>query len=348
MEDGLAGDVAELQATRERRAPGGARPGSSSARSRASRRSRPPTPTYFFGRERLVAELVARLVGAPLLGVVGPSGSGKSSVAAGGPAAGAREGLLPGSERWPLVLIRPGEHPLRELERATRGDRAGRARRRPVRGDCSRPATTSRSAAAFIARLVAASRSADGASWSSRSAPTSTAAAPPTRARAAARGQPRAGRPDEPRRAPLASSSARRARRPRVEPELADALVADVEDGRARSRCSRPRCSSSGSGATGRACGRDLRGTGGVPARSAARPRTPTGGSTPPSRPSRDASCCGSAEVEPEGGVERRRVPLAELEASRRRRSRGVIEQLADAPAADGQRRHASSSPTRR
>ena len=34
----------------------------------------------FFGRERLVAQLVARLVGAPQLGVVGPSGSGKSSV----------------------------------------------------------------------------------------------------------------------------------------------------------------------------------------------------------------------------------------------------------------------------
>ena len=42
---------------------------------------------YFFGRERLVAELVARLVGAPLLAVVGPSGSGKSSVV--------KAGLLP-------------------------------------------------------------------------------------------------------------------------------------------------------------------------------------------------------------------------------------------------------------
>ncbi len=42
---------------------------------------------YFFGRERLVAELVARLVGSPLLAVVGPSGSGKSSAV--------RAGLLP-------------------------------------------------------------------------------------------------------------------------------------------------------------------------------------------------------------------------------------------------------------
>ena len=47
----------------------------------------------FFGRERLVAELVARLVGAPLLGIVGPSGSGKSSV---GRALSSRTG-------WPFV-----------------------------------------------------------------------------------------------------------------------------------------------------------------------------------------------------------------------------------------------------
>ena len=47
---------------------------------------------YYFGRERLVAELVARLVGAPLLGIVGPSGSGKSLGPAGGllPRAGER------------------------------------------------------------------------------------------------------------------------------------------------------------------------------------------------------------------------------------------------------------------
>jgi ABC-type bacteriocin/lantibiotic exporter with double-glycine peptidase domain len=36
---------------------------------------------YFFGREPLVARLVARLVGSTLLAIVGPSGSGKSSVA---------------------------------------------------------------------------------------------------------------------------------------------------------------------------------------------------------------------------------------------------------------------------
>ena len=55
---------------------------------------------YFFGRERLVAELVARLVGAPLLGVVGPSGSGKSSVVRAGLLPALADGVLPGSDGW--------------------------------------------------------------------------------------------------------------------------------------------------------------------------------------------------------------------------------------------------------
>ena len=80
---------------------------------------------YFFGRERLVAELVARLVGAPLLGVVGPSGSGKSSVVRAGLLPALAGGVLPGSEHWAQVLIRPGEHPLRELRDASTGAAAG-------------------------------------------------------------------------------------------------------------------------------------------------------------------------------------------------------------------------------
>ena len=72
---------------------------------------------YFFGREQLVADLVARLVGAPLLAVVGPSGSGKSSVIRAGLLPALAGGVLPGSERWAHALIRPGEHPMRELRR---------------------------------------------------------------------------------------------------------------------------------------------------------------------------------------------------------------------------------------
>jgi len=73
---------------------------------------------YFFGRERLVAELVARLVGASLLGVVGPSGSGKSSVVRAGLLPALASGVLPGSDHWRQVLMRPGEHPLRALDAA--------------------------------------------------------------------------------------------------------------------------------------------------------------------------------------------------------------------------------------
>ncbi len=73
---------------------------------------------YFFGRERLVAEMVARLVGANLLGVVGPSGSGKSSAVRAGLLPALASGVLPGSERWKRVLLRPGEHPVASLRDA--------------------------------------------------------------------------------------------------------------------------------------------------------------------------------------------------------------------------------------
>ena len=77
---------------------------------------------YFFGRERLIAELVAGLVGSPLICVVGPSGSGKSSAVRAGLLPALADGALPGSERWRQVLMRPGERPLMELRSALRGE----------------------------------------------------------------------------------------------------------------------------------------------------------------------------------------------------------------------------------
>jgi WD40 repeat protein/tRNA A-37 threonylcarbamoyl transferase component Bud32 len=77
----------------------------------------PVDAEYFFGRERLVAELLARLVGAGFLGIVGPSGSGKSSVLRAGLLPALAGGVLPGSEGWRRLLLRPGEHPLEELRR---------------------------------------------------------------------------------------------------------------------------------------------------------------------------------------------------------------------------------------
>ncbi len=73
---------------------------------------------YFFGREQLVAQLIARLVGAPMLGVMGPSGSGKSSVVQAGLLPALAGGVLPGSEGWRQVVLRPGEQPMRAMEAA--------------------------------------------------------------------------------------------------------------------------------------------------------------------------------------------------------------------------------------
>jgi WD40 repeat protein/DNA-binding SARP family transcriptional activator len=78
-------------------------------------RFEPDDAEFFFGRERLVAELVAHLVGAGLVGVVGPSGSGKSSLVRAGLLPVVRDGVLPGSDRWRQLILRPGEHPMAEL-----------------------------------------------------------------------------------------------------------------------------------------------------------------------------------------------------------------------------------------
>ncbi len=68
---------------------------------------------WFFGRGRLVAELVARLAGTPFLAVIGPSGSGKSSALRAGllPAVWA----LPGASRWKTIVLTPSAQPLEEL-----------------------------------------------------------------------------------------------------------------------------------------------------------------------------------------------------------------------------------------
>jgi WD40 repeat protein/class 3 adenylate cyclase len=70
---------------------------------------------YFYGREELVAELTARLAGTGFLTVVGPSGSGKSSLVRAGLLPAVWAGALPGSEEWQTLVITPGAHPLNEL-----------------------------------------------------------------------------------------------------------------------------------------------------------------------------------------------------------------------------------------
>ncbi|MGB3713345.1 MAG: protein kinase [Candidatus Promineifilaceae bacterium] len=82
----------------------------------------------FFGREDLVRRLLEQLgetastsdtdswSGDRFLAVIGPSGSGKSSVVKAGLLPELRRGALPGSNKWYFVEMLPGAHPLEELE----------------------------------------------------------------------------------------------------------------------------------------------------------------------------------------------------------------------------------------
>jgi WD40 repeat protein/DNA-binding SARP family transcriptional activator/tRNA A-37 threonylcarbamoyl transferase component Bud32 len=76
----------------------------------------------FFGRERVVDQLVSRLSepgnGSRFLAVVGPSGSGKSSVVQAGLVPALRRGAVAGSNRWFVVKTQPGPYPFEELEEA--------------------------------------------------------------------------------------------------------------------------------------------------------------------------------------------------------------------------------------
>src|SRR5260221_2356980 len=74
----------------------------------------------FFGREKVTAKLIQRIgeVGeySRFLAVVGPSGSGKSSMVKAGLIPALWRGDLPGTEKWFVVEMLPGVYPLDELE----------------------------------------------------------------------------------------------------------------------------------------------------------------------------------------------------------------------------------------
>jgi WD40 repeat protein/DNA-binding SARP family transcriptional activator len=76
----------------------------------------------FFGRGELTQRLVARLggddVGSRFLAVIGPSGSGKSSVVRAGLVPAIRRGALGGPESRFVAEMCPGAHPIDELEAA--------------------------------------------------------------------------------------------------------------------------------------------------------------------------------------------------------------------------------------
>ncbi|RPH60055.1 MAG: serine/threonine protein kinase, partial [Chloroflexi bacterium] len=85
----------------------------------------------FFGREALVRRLVERLetpttlkpsavprepIPYRFLAVVGPSGSGKSSVVKAGLIPALRRGFLPSSANWLITQMTPGDNPMQKLE----------------------------------------------------------------------------------------------------------------------------------------------------------------------------------------------------------------------------------------
>ena len=72
----------------------------------------------FFGRDRDVQRLVEKLKTSRFLAVVGPSGSGKSSVTLAGLIPALRAGALPGSEAAAIVTFKPGPRPLESLTAA--------------------------------------------------------------------------------------------------------------------------------------------------------------------------------------------------------------------------------------
>ena len=72
----------------------------------------------FFGREELVEQLLERLGQTRFLAVVGPSGSGKSSVVRAGLIPALRRGALPASDGWRITDMYPGPKPIDGLEAA--------------------------------------------------------------------------------------------------------------------------------------------------------------------------------------------------------------------------------------
>src|SRR5512135_2708516 len=83
---------------------------------------RPDDAQFFFGRANLTGWVVSALrrevraaQGVRFLGVLGPSGSGKSSVVLAGLVPRLRVGAIEGSERWPVAILRPGDNPLKSL-----------------------------------------------------------------------------------------------------------------------------------------------------------------------------------------------------------------------------------------
>jgi WD40 repeat protein/DNA-binding SARP family transcriptional activator len=318
MEAELAGGVADLQAAREQAAAIAEEDATVVCPFKGLASFDVDDAEYFFGREQLVAQLVARLVGAPLLAIVGPSGSGKSSVLRAGLLPALAGGVLPGSDERQQMLIRPGEHPMEELNRA--GAAVADDSRTVLAVDQFEEVFTAcrdeRERAAFIASLVHAAQVTHGRCvvvLAVRADHYEGCAAYPELSKLLAANHVLV---TSMRRDELRQAVERPARRVglRVEPELTDALVADVEGAPG----ALPLLSTALLELWQQRDGRRLRHaayerTGGVRG-AVARLAEEAFGQLDPAQQAVAHSTLVRLAVEESGGsVERRRVPLAEL-----------------------------------
>lgn len=69
----------------------------------------------FFGREKLVEELVSKVKASRTVFITGPSGSGKSSLVRAGLIPSLKQGKLKGSDRWLYATMKPGRDPFEAL-----------------------------------------------------------------------------------------------------------------------------------------------------------------------------------------------------------------------------------------
>jgi energy-coupling factor transporter ATP-binding protein EcfA2 len=77
---------------------------------------------FFFGREALTEWIIetlrsqlSQIQANRFLAIIGPSGSGKSSLVRAGVITALRQGMLSGSEKWPIVIFKPGPDPIESL-----------------------------------------------------------------------------------------------------------------------------------------------------------------------------------------------------------------------------------------
>ena len=332
----LAGGVVELQTARERAAPEPATTAPVVCPFKGLASFEADDAPYFFGRERLVAELVARLVGAPLLGVVGPSGSGKSSVVRAGLLPALARGVLPGSEDWQQAA-----HPARRAPAA----RARRARSTDVAGGrvvlaVDQFEETFTACRDEQERSRVHRRARRGLAQSGAAAPWSLAIRADYYGRCA--GYPELSRLLAANHVLVGSMRRDELRRPSSARRSASACASSPSSptrswptsraSPARCRCCRPRCSSSGSSATGAACAlAAYEDTGGVRGAVARLAEEAFGRLDPAQQAIARSVLVRLAEVEPEGGASSAAaLPLAELDGEAATTSRDVIALLAD------------------